>query len=72
MDRADTQAQAQAPVEDATMTYQIQHRLLHIDTQMAHLKAQVERLMADASETNSQFAVLVRHMTDPHPLQGVC
>ncbi len=72
MDRADPQAQAQSTVEDATMTYQIQHRLLHIDTQMAHLQAQVERLMADASATNSQFAVLLRHMTDPHPLQGVC
>ena len=72
MDRANTQASAPTPVEDATMTYQIQHRLLHIDTQMAHLQAHVERLMADASETNSQFAVLLRHMTDPHPLQGVC
>jgi molecular chaperone GrpE (heat shock protein) len=72
MDSVDTQVQAQPTVEDATMTYQVQQRLLHIDTQMAQLQAQVERLITDASEANSQFAVLVRHMTDPHPLQGVC
>ena len=72
MDSVDTQVQAQPTVEDATMTYQVQQRLLHIDTQMAQLQAQVERLITDASEANSQCAVLVRHMTDPHPLQGVC
>ena len=71
MDGAHTQAQAQSPAADADMTRQVQHRLLHLDTQMAHMQAQVERLMAEASEANSQFAVLLRHITDPHPLQGV-
>ena len=71
MESVDTQGQAQPTVEDATMTSQVQQRLLHIDTQMAQLQAHVERLLTDASEANSQWAVLVRHMTDPHALQGV-
>src|SRR4029434_10383235 len=52
-------------------THQVQHRLLHLDAQIAHMHAQVERLMADTTEANSQVTVLVRHLTDPHPLQAV-
>jgi molecular chaperone GrpE (heat shock protein) len=53
------------------MTHQVQHRLLHMDAQIAHMDAQIERLMADTTEANSQITVLVRHVTDPHPLQAV-
>ena len=66
-----SETQAQSTTEDADITRQVQHRLRHLDTQMAHIQAQIERLMADASEANSQFAVLLRHLSDPHPLQGV-
>src|SRR4029434_3347806 len=52
-------------------THQVQHRLLHLDAQIAHMHAQVERLMADTTEANSQVTVLVRHLTDPQPLQAV-
>jgi molecular chaperone GrpE (heat shock protein) len=66
-------AGAQAPVttDNGEISHQVQNRLLHIDTQMAHIRAQVERLMAEASTSSSQFTVLLRHMTDPQPLQGV-
>lgn len=71
MDVSETQVQAQVTAENGDITRQVQHRLLHVDTQMTHIQAQVERLVAEASATNSQFAVLLRHMTDSHPLQGV-
>ena len=41
MESVDTQVQAPPTVEDATMTYQVQQRLLHIDTQMAQLQAAI-------------------------------
>src|SRR5207244_3671677 len=53
------------------MTHQAQERLLHLDAQIAHMHAQVERLITDATAANSQVTVLVRHLTDPHALQAV-
>ena len=71
MDVSETQVQAQVTADHDDITPQVQHRLLHVDTQMAHLQTQVERLMAEASAISSQFTVLLRHMTDPQPLQGL-
>jgi molecular chaperone GrpE (heat shock protein) len=71
MHTPDTHVQAPSEAENAHMTYQVQQRLLHLDAQIAHMHAQVERLMADTTEANSQVTVLVRHLTDPHPLQAV-
>jgi molecular chaperone GrpE (heat shock protein) len=64
-------AQAQVTADNGEIRHQVQNRLLHIDTQMAHIRAQVERLITEASTSSSQFTVLLRHMTDPQPLQGV-
>ena len=64
-------AQAQVTTDTGEISHQVQNRLLHIDTQMAHIRAQVERLITEASTGSSQFTVLLRHMTDPQPLQGV-
>src|SRR6266851_4428261 len=64
-------AQAQVTTDNGERSHQVQNRLLHIDTQMAHIRAQVERLVTEASTSSSQFTVLLRHMTDPQPLQGV-
>jgi molecular chaperone GrpE len=71
MHAPDTHVQAPSEAENAHMTHQVQHRLLHLDAQIAHMHAQVERLMTDTTEANSQVTVLVRHLTDPHPLQAV-
>jgi molecular chaperone GrpE len=73
MDASETQGEAQVQVtaDHDDSTSQVQHRLLHVDTRMAHIQAQVERLMAEVSATSSQFAVLLRQMTDPQPLQGL-
>lgn len=64
-------AQAQVTTDTGEISHQVQNRLVHIDTQMAHIRAQVERLITEASTSSSQFTVLLRHMTDPQPLQGV-
>jgi molecular chaperone GrpE (heat shock protein) len=64
-------AQAQVTTDHGELSHQVQNRLLHIDTQMAHIRAQVERLITEASTSSSQFTVLLHHMTDPQPLQGV-
>jgi molecular chaperone GrpE (heat shock protein) len=64
-------AQAQVTTDHSEISHQVQNRLVHIDTQMAHIRAQVERLITEASTSSSQFTVLLRHMTDPQPLQGV-
>src|SRR5262245_6634998 len=64
-------AQAQVTTDNGEISHQVQNRLLHLDTQMAHIRAQVERLITEASTSSSQFTVLLRHMTDPQPLQGV-
>jgi molecular chaperone GrpE (heat shock protein) len=64
-------AQAQVTTDNGEISHQVQNRLLHIDTQMAHIRAQVERLITAASTSSSQCTVLLRHMTDPQPLQGV-
>ena len=64
-------AQAQVTTDHGEISHQVQNRLLHIDTQMAHIRAQVERLITEASTGSSQFTVLLRYMTDPQPLQGV-
>jgi len=64
-------AQAQVTTDHGEISHQVQNRLLHIDTQMAHIRAQVERLITEASTSSSQFTMLLRHMTDPQPLQGV-
>jgi molecular chaperone GrpE (heat shock protein) len=64
-------AQAQVTTDTGAISHQVQNRLVHIDTQMAHIRAQVERLITEASTSSSQFTVLLRHMTDPQPLQGV-
>ena len=64
-------AQAEVTTDHGELSHQVQNRLLHIDTQMAHIRAQVERLITEASTSSSQFTVLLRHMTDPQPLQGV-
>ena len=69
MDVAETQAQG--TTDHGEISHQVQNRLLHIDTQMTHIRAQVERLITEASTSSSQFTVLLRHMTDPQPLQGV-
>jgi molecular chaperone GrpE (heat shock protein) len=69
MDVAKTQAQG--TTDNGEISHQVQNRLLHIDTQMTHIRAQVERLITEASTSSSQFTVLLRHMTDPQPLQGV-
>jgi len=71
MHAPETQVQAPSEAENTPMTHQVQQRLLHLDVQIAHMQAQVERLMADTTEANSQVTVLVRHLTDPHPLQAV-
>jgi molecular chaperone GrpE (heat shock protein) len=63
--------QAQGTTDHGEISHQVQNRLLHIDTQMTHIRAQVERLITEASTSSSQFTVLLRHMTDPQPLQGV-
>jgi molecular chaperone GrpE (heat shock protein) len=64
-------AQVQVTTDNGEISHQVQNRLLHIDTQMAHIRAQVERLITEASTSSSQFTVLLRHMTDPQLLQGV-
>ena len=69
MDVAETQAQG--TTDHGEISHQVQNRLLHIDTQMTHIRAQVERLITEASTSSSQFTVLLRHMTDPQPLQGL-
>jgi molecular chaperone GrpE (heat shock protein) len=69
MDVAETQAQG--TTDHGEISQQVQNRLLHIDTQMTHIRAQVERLVMEASTSSSQFTALLRHMTDPQPLQGV-
>jgi molecular chaperone GrpE (heat shock protein) len=69
MDVAETQAQG--TTDHGEISHQVQNRLLHIDTQMTHIRAQVERLITEASTSSSQFTVLLRHMTDPQPLQSV-
>ena len=66
-----TGAQAQVTIDHSEISHQVQNRLLHIDTQMAHIRAQVERLVTEASTSSSQFTVFLRHMTDPQSLQGV-
>jgi molecular chaperone GrpE (heat shock protein) len=71
MHAPDTHIHGPSVAEDIHMTHQVQQRLLHLDTQMAHLHAQVECLLADATEANGQVATLVRHVTDPHPLEAV-
>src|SRR6266446_4199053 len=71
MHAPETQVQAPSEAENAHMTHQMQQRLLHLDAQIAHIYAQVERLMSDTTEANSQVTVLVRHLTDPQPLQAV-
>lgn len=71
MHAPETHVQAPSEAENAHMTHQVQQRLLHLDAQMAHMHAQVERLITDATAANSQVTVLVRHLTDPHPLQVV-
>jgi hypothetical protein len=57
-------AQVQVTTDHGEISHQVQNRLLHIDTQMAHIQAQVERLITEASTSSSQFTVLLRHMTD--------
>ena len=71
MHAPDTQVQALSEAENAHMTHQVQQRLLHLDAQIAQIYAHVERLMSDTTAANSQVTVLVRHLTDPHPLQAV-
>ena len=71
MHAPDPHVQVPSETESAHMTHQVQHRLLHMDAQIAHMDAQIERLMADTTEANSQITVLVRHVTDLHPLQAV-
>jgi molecular chaperone GrpE len=71
MHAPDTQVQALSEAENAHMTHQVQQRLLHVDAQIAHMSAQVERLMSETTAANSQVTVLVRHLTDPHPLQAM-
>lgn len=66
--------ESELPSQTATGLHtlpQAQQRLLHMDTQLARLQAQVEHLVADATESNGQLAVLIRHATDSHPLDGV-
>ena len=56
---------------DGQMVPQAQQRLLQMDHKLAHLHAQVERLVADATQAHDQLTALIRHVTDPHPLDGV-
>jgi hypothetical protein len=56
MDVAETQAQG--TTDHGEISHQVQNRLLHIDTQMTHIRAQVERLITEASTSSSQFTVL--------------
>ena len=44
--------QVQVTTDHGEISHQVQNRLLHIDTQMAHIRAQVERLMAEASTSS--------------------
>ncbi len=41
MHAPDTHVQAPSEAENAHMTHQVQHRLLHLDAQIAHMHAQV-------------------------------
>ena len=52
-------AQAQVTTDTGEISHQVQNRLVHIDTQMAHIRAQVERLITEASTSSSQFTVLI-------------
>lgn len=56
---------------DAQITSQGQQRLLQMDHKLAQLQAQMEQLVANAAEAHSQLAALMRHVTDPHSLDGV-
>ena len=56
---------------DAQLVPQAQQRLLMMDHKLVHLQAQVEHLVADATQAHSQLTALIRHVTDPHPLDGV-
>lgn len=66
-----TNVHAQSVDEDVHVVPQLQQRLLHLDNQIKHLQAQVARLVAEASDANGQFAVLLRHYTDPQHLHVV-
>ena len=56
---------------DGQTSLQAQQRLLQMDHKLAHLHAQVENLVADATRAQSQLTALIRHVTDPHSLDGV-
>lgn len=56
---------------DAQMVPQAHQRLLQMDQRLAHLHAQVEHLVGDATQAHSQLTALIRHVTDPHALDGV-
>ena len=56
---------------DAQMVPQAQQRLLQMDQRLARLHAQVEHLVGDATQAHSQLTALIRHVTDPHTLDGV-
>ena len=56
---------------DAQMVPQAQQRLLQMDQKLAHLHAQVEHLVGDATQAHSQLSALIRHVTDPHSFDGV-
>jgi molecular chaperone GrpE (heat shock protein) len=71
MQTPDTHVHPPSVVEDAHVTPQVESRLLHLDNQIAHLQGQVERLVTDAQDANSQVTALVRHLTDPQPLDAV-
>ena len=56
---------------DGQTSLQAQQRLLQMDHKLAHLHAQVENLVADATRAHGQLTALIRHVTDPHSLDGV-
>ena len=56
---------------DSQTSLQAQQRLLQMDHKLAHLHAQVENLVADATRAHGQLTALIRHVTDPHSLDEV-
>ena len=56
---------------DAQMVPQAQQRLLQMDQKLARLHTQIEHLVGDATQAHSQLTALIRHVTDPHTLDGV-